>query len=90
MGGRRIPFYAYTTKICKKTIVAQYKYFILVNFMAASVIIGSFYQDTLAQAITLAVFLPIKSDMMDVLEINSVAVTLRELFFGLVATQRNI
>ena len=27
-GGRRIPFYAYTTKICKKTIVAQYKYFI--------------------------------------------------------------
>ena len=53
---------------------------ILLNFMAASVII--FYQDTLAQAITLAVFLPIISDMSGCSGNQSVAVTLRELALG--------
>ena len=53
---------------------------ILLNFMAASVII--IYQDTLAQAITLAVFLPIISDMSGCSGNQSVAVTLRELALG--------
>ncbi len=56
---------------------------ILLNFLAASVIIA--YEDTLAQAITLAVFLPIVSDMSGCSGNQSVAVTLREISLGLIS-----
>ena len=55
---------------------------ILLNFMAASIIIV--YQDTLMQAIALAVFLPIISDMSGCSGNQSVAVTLREISLGLI------
>lgn len=51
------------------------------NVVAASVI--AFYQDTLAQVIALAVFLPILSDMSGCAGSQAVAVSMRELTLGL-------
>jgi magnesium transporter len=59
---------------------------ILLNVAAASVI--AFYQDTLAQVIALAVFLPIISDMSGCSGNQAVAVSMRELALGL-ATPRD-
>lgn len=55
---------------------------ILLNILAASVI--AFYQETLAQVIALAVFLPIISDMSGCSGNQAVAVSMRELSLGLV------
>lgn len=55
---------------------------ILLNIIAASVI--AFYQDTLAAVISLAVFLPIISDMSGCSGNQAVAVSMRELTLGLV------
>ena len=55
---------------------------IVLNIAAASVI--AFYQDTLAQVIALAVFLPIISDMSGCGGNQAVAVSMRELSLGLV------
>jgi magnesium transporter len=55
---------------------------IVLNIIAASVI--AFYQDTLEKAITLAVFLPIISDMSGCSGNQAVAVSIRELTLGLV------
>jgi magnesium transporter len=55
---------------------------ILLNVAAASVI--AFYQETLAQVIALAVFLPIISDMSGCSGNQAVAVSMRELALGLV------
>ena len=55
---------------------------ILLNVIAASVI--ALYQDTLAAAITLAVFLPMVSDMSGCSGNQAVAVSMRELSLGLV------
>ncbi|SHO46746.1 magnesium transporter [Desulfopila aestuarii] len=55
---------------------------ILLNVIAASVI--AMYQDTLAAAITLAVFLPMVSDMSGCSGNQAVAVSMRELSLGLV------
>ena len=55
---------------------------ILLNIVAASVI--ALYQDTLAQVIALAVFLPIISDMSGCSGNQAVAVSLRELSLGVV------
>lgn len=55
---------------------------IVLNIMAASVI--AFYQDTLAAVISLAVFLPIISDMSGCSGSQSVAVSMRELTLGLI------
>lgn len=54
---------------------------IVLNIIAASVI--AFYQDTLAAVITLAVFLPIISDMSGCSGNQAVAVSMRELTLGL-------
>lgn len=55
---------------------------IILNIVAASVI--ALYQDTLAAAITLAVFLPMVSDMSGCSGNQAVAVSMRELSLGLV------
>ncbi|MCF8070075.1 MAG: magnesium transporter [Desulfobacterales bacterium] len=55
---------------------------ILLNIIAASVI--AIYQDTLSAAITLAVFLPMVSDMSGCSGNQAVAVSMRELSLGLV------
>ncbi len=55
---------------------------IVLNVVAASVI--AFYQDTLAAAITLAVFLPMISDMSGCSGNQAVAVSMRELSLGLI------
>jgi magnesium transporter len=55
---------------------------IVLNVIAASVI--AFYQDTLAQAIALAVFLPVISDMSGCSGNQAVAVSMRELTLGLI------
>jgi magnesium transporter len=55
---------------------------IVLNIIAASVI--AFYQDTLAAVITLAVFLPMVSDMSGCSGNQAVAVSMRELSLGLV------
>ncbi len=55
---------------------------IALNIIAASVI--ALYQDTLAAAITLAVFLPMVSDMSGCSGNQAVAVSMRELSLGLV------
>jgi magnesium transporter len=55
---------------------------IVLNIMAASVI--ALYQDTLAAVITLAVFLPMVSDMSGCSGNQAVAVSMRELSLGLV------
>ena len=55
---------------------------IVLNLMAASVI--AYYQDTLAAAIALAVFLPMISDMSGCSGNQAVAVSIRELSLGLV------
>lgn len=55
---------------------------IALNIIAASVI--AMYQDTLAAAITLAVFLPMVSDMSGCSGNQAVAVSMRELSLGLV------
>ncbi|MCA8971941.1 MAG: magnesium transporter [Planctomycetes bacterium] len=55
---------------------------IVLNLMAASVIAA--YQDTLSAAITLAVFLPIISDMSGCSGNQAVAVSMRELSLGIV------
>ncbi len=55
---------------------------IVLNIIAASVI--ALYQDTLAAAISLAVFLPIVSDMSGCSGNQAVAVSMRELSLGLV------
>lgn len=55
---------------------------IFLNILAASVI--AFYQETLAQVIALAVFLPIISDMSGCSGNQAVAVSMRELSLGLV------
>lgn len=55
---------------------------IVLNILAASVI--ALYQETLAAAITLAVFLPIISDMSGCSGNQAVAVSMRELSLGLV------
>jgi magnesium transporter len=55
---------------------------IVLNIVAASVI--AVYQDTLASAITLAVFLPMVSDMSGCSGNQAVAVSMRELSLGLV------
>jgi magnesium transporter len=55
---------------------------IVLNIIAASVI--ALYQDTLAMVITLAVFLPIVSDMSGCSGNQAVAVSMRELSLGLV------
>ena len=55
---------------------------ILLNIISASVI--ALYQDTLAVAISLAVFLPIVSDMSGCSGNQAVAVSMRELSLGLV------
>ena len=55
---------------------------IVLNIFAASVI--AFYQETLAAAVALAVFLPIISDMSGCSGNQAVAVSLRELSLGLV------
>lgn len=56
---------------------------IFLNIIAASVI--AFYQETLAQVIALAVFLPIISDMSGCSGNQAVAVSMRELSLGLVS-----
>ena len=56
-------------------------YYVL-NIVAASVI--AVYQDTLAAAIALAVFLPMVSDMSGCSGNQAVAVSMRELALGLV------
>lgn len=58
---------------------------IVLNVMAASVI--AFYQDTLAAAIALAVFLPIISDMSGNAGIQAIAVSLREMTLGQLKTR---
>lgn len=55
---------------------------IVLNMVAASII--ALYQDTLAAAITLAVFLPMVSDMSGCSGNQAVAVSMRELALGLV------
>lgn len=55
---------------------------IVLNIIAASVI--ALYQDTLAAAITLAVFLPMVSDMSGCSGNQAIAVSMRELSLGLV------
>lgn len=55
---------------------------IVLNIIAASVI--AYYQDTLAAAIALAVFLPMVSDMSGCSGNQAVAVSMRELSLGLV------
>ena len=55
---------------------------IFLNILAASVI--AYYQDTLAAVITLAVFLPIISDMSGCSGNQAVAVSMRELVLGLI------
>lgn len=55
---------------------------IVLNIIAASII--ALYQDTLAAAITLAVFLPMVSDMSGCSGNQAVAVSMRELSLGLV------
>lgn len=55
---------------------------IVLNIIAASVI--ALYQDTLAAAITLAVFLPMVSDMSGCSGNQAVAISMRELSLGLV------
>ena len=55
---------------------------VVLNVLAASVIV--IYQDTLAEAIILAVFLPIISDMSGCSGNQAVAVSIRELALGLV------
>lgn len=55
---------------------------IILNIIAASVI--ALYQDTLAAAITLAVFLPMVSDMSGCSGNQAVAISMRELSLGLV------
>jgi magnesium transporter len=55
---------------------------IVLNIMAASVI--ALYQDTLSQAIALAAFLPIVSDMSGCSGNQAVAVSMRELVLGLI------
>lgn len=55
---------------------------IVLNVIAASVI--AMYQDTLAAAITLAIFLPMVSDMSGCSGNQAVAVSMRELALGLV------
>lgn len=55
---------------------------IVLNIIAATVI--ALYQDTLAQVIALAVFLPIISDMSGCSGNQAVAVTMRELTMGLI------
>lgn len=55
---------------------------ILLNIVSASVI--GFYEETLAAVISLAVFLPIISDMSGNCGAQSVAVTMRELTLGLI------
>ena len=55
---------------------------IVLNIMAASII--AMYQDTLAAVITLAVFLPMVSDMSGCSGNQAVAVSMRELSLGLV------
>jgi magnesium transporter len=55
---------------------------IVLNVIAASVI--AMYQDTLAAAITLAIFLPMVSDMSGCSGNQAVAVSMRELSLGLV------
>ena len=55
---------------------------ILLNIVAASVI--AFYQETLAQVIALAVFIPIISDMSGCSGNQAVAVSMRELSLGFV------
>ena len=55
---------------------------IILNIIAASVI--AMYQDTLAAAIALAVFLPMVSDMSGCSGNQAVAVSMRELSLGLV------
>ncbi len=55
---------------------------VLLNLCAASVI--AFYQDTLAAAVVLAVFLPIISDMSGCSGNQAVAVSIRELSLGLI------
>lgn len=55
---------------------------IVLNILAASVI--ALYQDTLASAIALAVFLPIISDMSGCSGNQAVAVSMRELSLGLI------
>ena len=55
---------------------------IVLNIIAASII--AIYQDTLAAAITLAVFLPMVSDMSGCSGNQAVAVSMRELSLGLV------
>ncbi|MCI0630894.1 MAG: magnesium transporter [Phycisphaerales bacterium] len=54
---------------------------IVLNMLAAAVI--AIYQDTLAQVIALAVFLPIISDMSGNAGIQAIAVSLREMTLGL-------
>ena len=58
---------------------------IVLNMIAASVI--AMYQETLAQVIALAVFLPIISDMSGCSGNQAVAVSMRELSLGLVNAQ---
>ncbi len=53
----------------------------MLNILAASVI--AIYQDTLSAAITLAVFLPMVSDMSGCSGNQAVAVSMRELSLGL-------
>lgn len=55
---------------------------IVLNVLAASII--AYYQDTLASAIALAVFLPMISDMSGCSGNQAVAVSLRELTLGLI------
>ncbi|MBF0236178.1 MAG: magnesium transporter [SAR324 cluster bacterium] len=55
---------------------------IVLNIIAASVI--AFYQDTLEKAITLAVFLPIISDMSGCSGNQAVAVSMREITLGVI------
>jgi len=55
---------------------------IFLNLLAASVI--AYYQDTLAAVITLAVFLPMISDMSGCSGNQAVAVSMRELVLGLI------
>ena len=57
---------------------------IVLNIIAASVI--ALYQDTLAAAIALAVFLPMVSDMSGCSGNQAVAVSMRELSLGLIRT----
>ena len=80
VGGEEIRSLPFTTRSRRR--LSWLSINIVLNIVAASVI--AVYQDTLEKAITLAVFLPIISDMSGCAGNQAVAVSIRELSLGLV------